>query len=57
MGSVDQSAAKLLAVKIGGLKKACRQALALLKPVGPGSSPTRSESFEKFDRWQLFYLY
>ena len=52
-GSVGQRVAKSPAFKVGVLKKVCH--LAQLKPQasGPGSTPTGSESFLKFDRWQL----
>ena len=54
MGSVGQRAAKLLAFKVGDLKKKVyHRALALVEPVGPGLTPTWSESFSKFDGQQL----
>ena len=57
MGSADQRAAKLLAVKVGVLKK---KSAALAIPAnacaiafGPGSNPGAVESFSKFDSRQL----
>ena len=57
MESVGQRAAKLLAVKVGGLKK---KSAALAIPAdlcasafGPGSIPGKLESFSKFDSQQL----
>ena len=56
-GSVGQRAAKLLAVKVGVLKK---KSAASAIPAdfcaitfGPGSIPGELESFSKFDRRQL----
>ena len=57
IGSVDQRAAKLLAVKVGFLKK--KSAASAIKAkvcasvFGLGSSPPGVESFSKSDRWQL----
>ena len=51
LGVVGQRAAKLLAVKVGGLKKKSAPALAPLEPVGPDSIPGELESFSKFDGW------
>ena len=56
-GSVDQRAAKLLAVKVGVLKKKFA-ALAIPAEVcasafGPGSSTPGVKSFSKFDSQQL----
>ena len=57
MGSVDQWAAKLLAVKVGVLKK---KSAALAIPAdlcasafGPGSIPDELKSFSKIDSQQL----
>ena len=57
LGSVGQRAAKLLAVKVGVLKK---KSAALAIPAnacaitfGPGSNPGAVESFSKFDSQQL----
>ena len=47
MGSLGQRAAKLLAVKVGGLKKKSGP----LEAVGLGSIPGEVESFTKFDGW------
>ena len=47
LGSVGQRAAKLLAVKVGGLKKKS----APLKPVSPDLRMHGVESFSKFDGW------
>ena len=56
-GSVGQRAAKLLALKVGGLKK---KSAATAIPAdlcasafGPGSNPGAVESFSKFDSQQL----
>ena len=43
IGSVGQRAAKLIAVKFGGLKKMYRPALALVEPISPGSTRIGSE--------------
>ena len=57
LGSVGQRAAKLLAVKFGGLKK--KSAASAIPPkvcasaFGPGSSTPGVESFSKIDSWQL----
>ena len=50
IGSVGQRAAKLLAVKVGGIKikSAGRPALAPLKPVYSDLSSPGVESFSKF---------
>ena len=45
LGFVGQRAAKLLAVKVGGLKKVCCLAPAPLKPVSLDSSSPVVESF------------
>ena len=56
-GSVGQRAAKLLAVKVGVLKK--KSAASAIPPkvcasaFGPGSSTPGVESFSKFDSQQL----
>ena len=42
IGSAGQRAAKLLAIKFGGLKKVCHQAPALVEPASQGSTPTES---------------
>ena len=53
LGSVGQRAAKLLAVKVGGLKK--KSAASAIPPelcasvIGPGSSSSGVELFSKFD--------
>ena len=53
MRSIGQRALKLLAVKIGGLKK--KSVASAIPPVlcaiafGPGSMPGPLESFSKFD--------
>ena len=57
LGFVDQWAAKLLAAKVGVLKKKSA-ALAIpaevcASPFGQGSSPPRVESFSKFESQQL----
>ncbi len=50
MEFVGQRASKLLAVKVGGLKKkSCSPALAPLEPISPDSSWTLVESFSKFE--------
>ena len=57
LGSVAQRAAKLLAVKVGVLKK--KSAALAIPPklcaitFGPGSIPGKVESFSKFDSRQL----
>ena len=55
MGSVGQRAAKLPALKFGGLKKKSADSAITAKErasvIGPGSSPTGSESFSTFDGW------
>ena len=57
MGSVDQRAAKLPAVKFGVLKE--KSAALAIPPVlcaiafGPGSMPGPLKSFSKFDSWQF----
>ena len=51
LGSVGQRAAKLLAVKVGGLKKSLPPGPAPLEPIGLSSTLTRVESFSKFDGW------
>ena len=52
MGSVDQRAAKLLAVNVKGLKKkVCHAALAPFEPAGPDSILGALQSFSKFDGW------
>ena len=48
LGSVGQTAAKLLAFKLGGLKKVCHPTPAPLEPVSQGSNPGEVESFSKF---------
>ena len=52
-GSVDQRAEKLLAVKVGVLKKkfptSAIPAEVCANAFGTGSSPPRVESFSKFD--------
>ena len=56
-GSVGQRAAKLLAVKVGVLKK--KSAASAIPPkvsasaLGPGSSTPGVDSFSKFDSQQL----
>ena len=50
MGSVGQRASKLIAVKVGGLKKKSA-ARPSLEPVSPDSSLPGVESFSKFDGW------
>ena len=56
-GSVDQRAAKLLAAKVGLLKK--KSAASAIPPkvcasaFGPGSSTPGVKSFSMFDSWQL----
>ena len=56
-GSVDQRAAKLLAVKVGVLKK--KSAALAIPPIlcaisfRPGSIPGAVKSFSKFDSQQL----
>ena len=50
MGFADEWTAKLLAFIVGRLKKVCRSALAVVEPVGLGSTQTRFESFSKLDR-------
>ena len=68
IGSVGQSAAKLIAVKVGVLKKksaaSAIPAKVCASAIGPGSTPTGSESFSKytatlqpFDLQTLYYLY
>ena len=57
LGSVGQRAAKLLAAKVGALKKKFA-ALAIPPELcaitfGPGSIPSKVESFSKFDSQQL----
>ena len=56
-GSVGQRAAKLLAVKVGVLKKKSANsaipAKACAIAFGPGSIPGELESFSKFDSRQL----
>ena len=60
MGSVDQRAAKLLAFKVGVLKK--KSAALAIPPklcaiaFGPGSIPGELKSFSKFDSRQLLSL-
>ena len=53
MGSVGQRAAKLPALKVGGLKKKSANsaitAEACASVIGPGLSGTRVKSFSKFD--------
>ena len=50
LGSVGQKVAKLLAVKVGGLKKkSATQAPAPLEPIGPHSRTPGVESFSNFD--------
>ena len=57
LGSVDQRAAKLLAVKVGVLKKksaaSAISAEVCASTFGPGSNPGTVKSFSKFDSWQL----
>ena len=48
MGSVGQRALKLLAVKVGGLKK---KSAIRLEPVGLGSNLPGVESFSKYNGW------
>ena len=54
IGSVDQRAAKLLALKVGGLKKKSVNlaitAEACASTFRPGTSRFRAESFSKFGR-------
>ena len=56
-GSIGQRAAKLLAVKVGVLKKksaaSAIPAKACAIAFGPGSIPGKLESFSKFDSQQL----
>ena len=50
LGSAGQRAVKLLAVKVGGLKrKVCTS--ALFEPVGSSLTATGFELFSKFDGW------
>ena len=49
--SVGQRAAKLLAVKVGGLKKGLPAGPGRSQPVFPGSNPCAFKSFSKFDGW------
>ena len=53
--SVGQRATKLLAVKVGGLKKKSADsaiiAEACASVIGSGSSGTGVKSFPKFDEW------
>ena len=53
--SVDQRAAKLLAVKVGVLKKksaaSAISAEVCASPFGLGSNPGAVKSFSKFDNW------
>ena len=51
LGSVGQRAAKLLAVKVGGLKKGLPAGPGPSQPVCPGSNPCAFKSFSKFDGW------
>ena len=57
IGSVDQRPAKLLAVKVGVLKK--KSAVLVIPPIwcaisfDPGSIPGAVQSFSKFDSQQL----
>ena len=57
MRSVGQRALKLLAVKVGGLKKksaaSAIPADLCASAFGPGSIPGRGQSFSKFDNRQL----
>ena len=57
MRSVGQRASKLLAVKVGGLKKksaaSAIPADLCASAFGPGSNPGAFESFSKFDSWQF----
>ena len=57
IGSVDQRTAKLLAVKVGVLKKKSAASAIPPKlsaiPFGPGSNLGVVESFSKFDSRQL----
>ena len=57
-GSVGQRAAKLLAVKVGLLKKksaaSAIPAEVCASVIGPGSRTPGVKSFSKFDGWQLF---
>ena len=57
MRSVGQRALKLLAVKVGGLKKksatSAIPAEVCAIAFGPGLIPGELESFSKFDSWQL----
>ena len=57
MRSVGQRASKLLAVKVGGLKKksaaSAIPADLCASAFGPGSNPGAVESFSKFDSRQL----
>ena len=57
MRSADQRASKLLAVKVGGLKKksaaSAIPADLCASAFGPGSSPGPLLSFSKFDSQQL----
>ena len=54
IGSVDQKSAKLLAVKVGGLKKVCHPTPVEHYLCGPCLTLTGSESFSKFDTQQLY---
>ena len=51
LGSVGQRAAKLLAVKVGGLKKGLPAGPGPSQPVCPGLNPCAFKSFSKFDGW------
>ena len=51
IGSVDQKSAKLLAVKVGGLKKVCHPTRVEQHLCAPCLTLTESESFSKFDGW------
>ena len=57
MGSVGQRTAKLLAFKVGVLKKksaaSAISAEVCASAFGPGSNPGAVKSFSKFDSWQL----
>ena len=57
LGSIGQRAAKLLAVKVGVLKKksaaSAIPADLCASAFGPGSNPGAVESFSKFDSRQL----
>ena len=47
--SVDQRAADVMTVNVGGLKNVCQLAQTPPEAVGPGSMPGVGQSFSKFD--------